>query len=41
MIIVDTGFWLALANKNDEFHQAAKTLFLSLASEKFITTSGF
>lgn len=20
MIIVDTGFWLALANKNDEFH---------------------
>jgi predicted nucleic acid-binding protein len=38
MIIVDTGFWLALANKNDEFHQAAKTLFLSLASEKFITT---
>lgn len=38
MIIVDTGFWLVLANKNDEFHQAAKTLFQSLASEKFITT---
>ena len=38
MIIVDTGFWLALANKNDEFHQAAKTLFLSLEDEDFITT---
>ena len=38
MIIVDTGFWLVLANKNDESHQAAKTLFQSLVSEKFITT---
>ncbi|MGL6137891.1 MAG: type II toxin-antitoxin system VapC family toxin [Planktothrix sp.] len=38
MIIVDTGFWLVLANKNDESHPAAKTLFQSLVSEKFITT---
>ncbi|CAD5940645.1 hypothetical protein NIVACYA_02348 [Planktothrix agardhii] len=27
MIIVDTGFWLTLANKNDSAHPAAKTLF--------------
>jgi uncharacterized protein len=38
MIIVDTGFWLALGNKKDESHQAAKTLFQSLVNEKFITT---
>lgn len=38
MVIVDTGFWLALANKKDEFHQAAKNSFQSLANEKFITT---
>jgi predicted nucleic acid-binding protein len=38
MIIVDTGFWLALANKNDESHQLAKTLFQNLSTEKFITT---
>jgi predicted nucleic acid-binding protein len=24
MIIVDTGFWVALANKNDNSHEAAK-----------------
>lgn len=38
MIIVDTGFWLALANKNDFLHQSAKKQFQSLANEKFITT---
>ncbi len=38
MIIVDTGFWLALANKNDEFHQPAKTLFQSFVRKKLITT---
>ncbi len=38
MIIVDTGFWLALANKQDESHQAAKILFQRLTHEKFITT---
>ncbi|TVQ42352.1 MAG: PIN domain-containing protein [Gloeocapsa sp. DLM2.Bin57] len=38
MIIVDTGFWLALANKKDNYHQRAKNLFQSLAQENFITT---
>lgn len=38
MIIVDTGFWLALANKKDESHQAAKQTFQSLSHETFITT---
>ncbi|MDB9468463.1 PIN domain-containing protein [Dolichospermum circinale CS-1225] len=38
MIIVDTGFWLALANKNDLLHEVAKKQFQNLANEKFITT---
>jgi predicted nucleic acid-binding protein len=38
MIIVDTGFWLALANKNDSAHQAAKTAFQRWQSDSFITT---
>ncbi|VXD12171.1 type II toxin-antitoxin system VapC family toxin [Planktothrix paucivesiculata] len=38
MIIVDTGFWFTLANKNDSAHPAAKTLFQKLENEKFITT---
>jgi len=38
MIIVDTGFWLALANKHDSAHQVASTLFQNLKSEEFITT---
>lgn len=38
MIIIDTGFWLALANRKDEFHQAAKNTFQSLKNETFITT---
>jgi hypothetical protein len=38
MIIIDTGFFLALANQQDESHQRAKTKFQSLAKEKFITT---
>lgn len=38
-IIIDTGFFLALANKKDEFHQSAKKLFQSLVNEnEFITT---
>lgn len=37
-VIVDTGFWLALANRNDSAHQAAKRLFQSLENETFITT---
>lgn len=38
MIIVDTGFWLALANRQDSSHQPAKNLFQSLKGERFITT---
>lgn len=38
MIIVDTGFWLTLANKNDSAHQLANKLFQKLGNEKFITT---
>lgn len=38
MIIVDTGFWLALANKKDKFHLKATQIFQQLKSEKFITT---
>ncbi len=37
-VIVDTGFWLALANRKDPVHQSAITLFQSLKSEGFITT---
>lgn len=39
IIIVDTGFFLALVNKKDEFHQSAKKLFQSLVDDnEFITT---
>ncbi|MFN5952615.1 MAG: type II toxin-antitoxin system VapC family toxin [Dolichospermum sp.] len=38
MIIVDTGFWLALANKKDAVHIAAKKRFQDLANQQFITT---
>jgi predicted nucleic acid-binding protein len=38
MIIVDTGFWLALANKKDTVHIAAKKRFQDLANQQFITT---
>ena len=37
MIIVDTGFWVALANKNDNYHEAAKQTF-SQYHEPLITT---
>jgi uncharacterized protein len=37
MIIVDTGFWVALANKNDNYHEAAKNSF-SQYNEPLITT---
>ncbi|GAB4293356.1 MAG: PIN domain-containing protein [Oscillatoriaceae cyanobacterium] len=37
MIIVDTGFWVALANKNDNYHEAAKKSF-SKYNEPLITT---
>jgi len=38
MLIVDTGFWLALANRRDAAHQAATQLFQKLENEEFITT---
>lgn len=38
MIIVDTGFWVALANKNDAAHQAAKNTFQRWQGDRFITT---
>jgi uncharacterized protein len=37
MIIADTGFWLALANKRDHYHGAAVDR-LSRIEEKLITT---
>ncbi|MBE9009710.1 PIN domain-containing protein [Pseudanabaenaceae cyanobacterium LEGE 13415] len=37
MIIVDTGFWLALANDRDQYHQQAKQA-LSRVNEPLITT---
>ena len=38
MIVVDSGFWLALANKRDAFHQQARTRFPEFQQEGFITT---
>ncbi|MBK1733337.1 type II toxin-antitoxin system VapC family toxin [Thiococcus pfennigii] len=37
MIIADTGFWLALANRRDDWHQAA-TAWLARSTEGLITT---
>ncbi len=36
MIIADTGFWLALANDRDQYHQQAKQA-LSRVNEPLIT----
>jgi predicted nucleic acid-binding protein len=38
MIIVDTGFWLDFANKNDSLHPLAKKQFQKLINQQFITT---
>jgi predicted nucleic acid-binding protein len=38
MIIVDTGFWLALANQKDSLHPLTKKQFQKLINEQFITT---
>jgi predicted nucleic acid-binding protein len=38
MIIVDTVFWLALANQKDSLHSLAKKQFQKLIKEQFITT---
>ena len=37
-LIVDTGFWLALANRRDDNHQSATLLFQKLQNVEFITT---
>ena len=39
MIIVDTGFWLALANKKDTHHALAVEVFAGI-QEPLITTWG-
>ena len=40
MIIADTGFWVALANTKDKYHEASKRQLVRLsdAGETFITT---
>lgn len=37
MIIVDTGFWLALGNRSDKYHDVAN-LYLNNLNERLITT---
>ncbi len=37
MVMVDTGFWLALANKKDEHHERAKSTLASI-NAPLITT---
>lgn len=37
MIIVDTGFWVALANQNDKYHEQAKNCFAN-NTESLVTT---
>ena len=37
MILVDTGFWLALANRRDHYHETAKAALKKL-QEPMITT---
>jgi len=37
-LIVDTGYWLALANRRDDNHQSATLLFQKLQNAEFITT---
>lgn len=39
MIVVDTGFWLALANKKDESHPVAKNLAMAVFFLLTIVTS--
>jgi uncharacterized protein len=38
MVITDTGFWLALANKRDAMHLQSKVRFSEFKEEGFITT---
>lgn len=38
MIIVDTGFWVALFNDKDQYHQSAQETVGKYAYEPLITT---
>ena len=38
MVIADTGFWLALANRRDSHHQSAKRALDELRDERLIVT---
>lgn len=38
MILADSGFWLALANARDEFHELAKQASNRWANEGFVST---
>ena len=38
MIIADTGFWLALANRRDAFHERAKEALQQHGDERFVVT---
>lgn len=38
MIIVDTGFWVALFNDKDQYHQSAQETVAKYAYEPLITT---
>lgn len=37
-IIIDSGFFIALMNKNDQYHSIAKKLIRSLSNKKWIST---
>lgn len=37
-IIIDSGFFIALLNKNDQYHKAAKKLIKSLPNKKWVST---
>ena len=38
MILADTGFWLALANRRDRWHDASKAALARYPDERLITT---
>lgn len=39
MIFVDTSFWVALRNRRDRHHEAARQLFGELASASLVTSN--
>jgi len=40
-IFIDTGFWIALFNKDDEYHQIAKKNFKSILKNYWLYSSEF